>query len=514
MTDAVIDRFETRYRLPADSAASMARRAAVEAPLRTMIDEHLDAALARLALGDEIVLIRSLRTEIRLGRGMTTWQAGMGWSEAIVAAVEQRLREPDPDQVLRFRRRLDALAAFVDCVLENRSDRDWVWRQLDFMPSADQPASASARRAALPDALVATPDQLPPLLRLLGRRDLIGGLAGVLDDGVVETLAWSTAQALGLAPSIGALASEALARARRAAPPWARATVGGRSFLEALRTAPAKDRPAWARLAVLTLEPHRLLARRTQLDDLAARWLVLADDAGSETVTGAASGASGETWAASPSHRPLTENALSTSGSQPPASRLPHSPLEARSARGERANIAAAAEPTAKPRPWTTARAPHCTRFGGLMLLAPALAESQAGTSLFEIDDDQRLQARLHALAMTLAAKAEPDDPAALAFAGLDPGAAPPSADPNDSDEVEAAARTVADWLAQRLPDWPPALRVARLIERTATILAEPGWIEVEFSLADVDPDIRRAGLDLDPGYLPWLGLVLKYCYV
>lgn len=514
MTDTVIDRFKTRYRLPADPAASMDRRAAIEAPLRTMIDEHLDAALARLALGDEIVLIRSLRTEIRLGRGLTTWQAGMGWSEAIVAAVEQRLREPDPDQVLRFRRRLDALAAFVDCVLEDRFDRDWAWRQMEFLPPADQPASASARRAALPDALVAPPDQLPPLLRLLARRDRIAGLAVVLEDGAVEALAWSAAQALGLAPSIGALADEAIAGARRAAPPWARATVGGRSFLEALRIAPAEDRPAWARLAVLTLEPHRLLAGQTQLDDLAARWLVLADAAGSETETGGAPGASGEASAVSPSRRPPAENALSPSRNPPPVSRLRPPPFEVRSARGERANIAATTGPAANPRPWTKVRAPHRTRFGGLMLLAPAVAESQAGASLFEVDDDQRLQARLHALAMTLAAEAEPDDPAVLVFAGLDPGAAPPPADPVDRDEVEAAAQTVADWLAQRLPDWPPAQRVARLVERTATILAEPGWIEVEFSLADVDPDIRRAGLDLDPGYLPWLGLVLKYRYV
>jgi hypothetical protein len=513
MVDAVIERFETRFRLPADPAASMARRAAVETPLRAMIDEHLDAALARLALGDEIVLVRSLRTAIRLGRGVTAWQAGMGWSEAIVAALEQRLREPDLDEVLRFRRRLDALAAFVDCALEARSDRDWAWRQMDILPPSAEPASAAERLAAVPDALVAESDQLPPLLRLLARRDRIAGLAVAFEAGAVDDLVWVMAQAIGVAASAGAIPSEAIARARQALPPAARATVGGRSFLRAI-LATQFDRATWARLAALTLEPHRLFVGQAELDALAARWLVLAE----ETARGASARPASDLSEASPGGtfarpRPAEDTSGdSRSGAFDPRARP--SPGDGRAGREGRTDSTASTDAAPAPRPKARVRTPLWTRFGGLMLLAPVVAESGAGERLFDVDDDQRLRARLHALALRLAEGAEPDDPAALAFAGLDPDAGPPSADPAERTEVETAAETIGAWLAERLPDWKAAERVARLVGREATILAEPGWVEVEFSLSDVDPAIRRAGLDLDPGYLPWLGLVLKYRYV
>jgi hypothetical protein len=32
--------------------------------------------------------------------------------------------------------------------------------------------------------------------------------------------------------------------------------------------------------------------------------------------------------------------------------------------------------------------------------------------------------------------------------------------------------------------------------------------------LNTVDIDIRRAGLDIDPGWIGWLGSVVRFCYV
>jgi len=54
---------------------------------------------------------------------------------------------------------------------------------------------------------------------------------------------------------------------------------------------------------------------------------------------------------------------------------------------------------------------------------------------------------------------------------------------------------------------------VARVISRRAEIVADPAWIEVRLAAADVDTDVRRAGLDLDPGWLPWFGLVVRFAY-
>jgi hypothetical protein len=48
---------------------------------------------------------------------------------------------------------------------------------------------------------------------------------------------------------------------------------------------------------------------------------------------------------------------------------------------------------------------------------------------------------------------------------------------------------------------------------RQARLLADPGWIEIHFSMGDVDTTVRRARLDLDPGFVPWLGVVLRFVY-
>ena len=51
------------------------------------------------------------------------------------------------------------------------------------------------------------------------------------------------------------------------------------------------------------------------------------------------------------------------------------------------------------------------------------------------------------------------------------------------------------------------------MLPRRARITADPGWIDVHFSLRDVSTELRRAALDLDPGFLPWLGVVLRIRY-
>jgi hypothetical protein len=61
--------------------------------------------------------------------------------------------------------------------------------------------------------------------------------------------------------------------------------------------------------------------------------------------------------------------------------------------------------------------------------------------------------------------------------------------------------------------DEPPPSLIDFVCRRRAEIIADPGWIEVRFSLDEVSTEIRRAGLDLDPGYLSWLGIVVRFVY-
>jgi hypothetical protein len=125
----------------------------------------------------------------------------------------------------------------------------------------------------------------------------------------------------------------------------------------------------------------------------------------------------------------------------------------------------------------------------------------------------------LHQLALVLA-PIEARDPAALAFAGLAPDAKPAWQDEAAPTEAETRMlKTLADQIvthlatlfeADELTEISPLEFVTR---RRGEIVADTGWLEVRFSVDDVTTEIRRAGLDLNPGYVPWLGLVVMFDY-
>jgi hypothetical protein len=113
-----------------------------------------------------------------------------------------------------------------------------------------------------------------------------------------------------------------------------------------------------------------------------------------------------------------------------------------------------------------------------------------------------------------------PDDPAVLALSGVDPDL-PGDQAPPDHREAAALDRCAARWAAataSRLRpgavDPPSDLELVRLLaRRDATVVREPGWVEVVLRLDDVDLDVRRSGLDIDPGWVWWLGQVVRFHY-
>jgi hypothetical protein len=165
------------------------------------------------------------------------------------------------------------------------------------------------------------------------------------------------------------------------------------------------------------------------------------------------------------------------------------------------------------------------TGYGGVLYLVNllprvGLIETLSGDELWS---GRGLRWVLHHLSVALAAM-EPDDPAALVFAGLAPGATPPSSLQDPPTDVERAALdtlsgTITRALRETLGDRSglDARTDRQLLDavcrRPAQIAAEPGWIEVRFSPEDVSLDIRRAGLDRDPEWVPWLGIVVRFVY-
>jgi hypothetical protein len=107
-------------------------------------------------------------------------------------------------------------------------------------------------------------------------------------------------------------------------------------------------------------------------------------------------------------------------------------------------------------------------------------------------------------------------DPAVRAFCG---GWQPPAAALDHTgelalpaplaEEADRGAAKLRERLAQRLPGSEPLA----LCRRAGMIHFEPGWIELRFPLRSAQAAVRRAALDLDPGWLPWLGCVVRFVY-
>jgi len=161
------------------------------------------------------------------------------------------------------------------------------------------------------------------------------------------------------------------------------------------------------------------------------------------------------------------------------------------------------------------------TEVGGLLFLVHLVDRLETPDRLVAAAELRQRDLRwsLHRLAVALTGVAE-DDPAALAFCGLGPDAPPPSRDQPPPSEPELAvvvaiaeelARDLADALERRQE--PAEAVLGEVCRRRAEVVADLGWIDVLLELEGVSLEIRRAGLDLDPGWVPWLGVVLRFVY-
>ena len=70
------------------------------------------------------------------------------------------------------------------------------------------------------------------------------------------------------------------------------------------------------------------------------------------------------------------------------------------------------------------------------------------------------------------------------------------------------AAKTALRWYDLSLVDV-----LQKMIRRNVHIMIDSGWIDCHYNLTELDTDIRRAGFDLDPGYVFWIAKVVKIHY-
>ena len=466
------------------------------------------------------------------------------WSRAIGAAVSAAISAPADGGdrgVLRYPSRSHAMIDLVVRCLTGDRSRAWAWRQLglwperiplDVSPSATTPALPSVAGNILDEVVVEHLRRAPTLIvpafvRLSQEGRLAAAVSALGSANLVDLagLAWRTAGGhSGVTAAVRAASEPATAAVSSGVP-----ALLSRSRIAAAVAAGPGYAPdvtvACAALAVVESEPS---AARTARDPLAlvAEAVRLLEGGGRRQALPA-----GQAQAAT--------DPVPTAG--PDAGATASETDEAREAGAERGT------------------APARTAWGGLMFLLHVVddLDMPARLAANHAVATAGLRTALHALGTALLTRAAgpretvaPTDPALLAFCGLAPDAEPPAPPAGAGDEVTAAlaravnreSAAVAVEVARRVPApahgstrgaepaagetgiapagprWPEPssadTTLAFVCRRPAGIVVDPGWIDVVFSLDEVCTDVRRAGLDLDLGYLSWLGCVVRFRYV
>jgi hypothetical protein len=484
-----IGRLHARYRLAPDARATRER---LDRVLADLLDDALERAVERAGLpATGELCIHRVHAPVRLRLGGTDAGLREAWTAAIADAL-RRAAAGETSGVVRYASRRQALVDVAAGVAAGDLERAWAWRRLGLWDGPDN-ADAATLGPALVRALVAEREAIVPVIGAVARGGGLPGLGRALDGPAWLALAVAALGAAGAREGLARIALDAArdparSAAQAPAPAVALAAVARSPILDAADAAAAAAAPAdraatAAALAVLAcLEADPALA--------------LAGDEPARAAIAAA-----------------TQALVAT----PPAPRRDASLAEALARDPEpRAATLSHAQPASDPAVAPDEGEPvvHRTAAAGLLFVVHLVEALGLADELATTLEDRLLRWTLHRLGMMLAG-VEPDDPAALAFAGLGPDTAPPSRDgPPPTADEEAALARAAERVAAALDDALEADdALARVCARDGEVRADPGWIELRLALDAVDLDVRRAGLDLDPGFIPWLGTVIRFVY-
>ncbi|MFL6164107.1 MAG: hypothetical protein ACJ74U_18045 [Jatrophihabitantaceae bacterium] len=533
----------------------------VRSMLRRVAEHRLDAPLAELALPAGEWCVRRLDVTVPLDIEDNDASIERHWAASIAAALSAALAA-ESDSVIRYRRLEDALDDLVGELTAGRLTRAWAWRQLGLLDDAG-PAPEGSPAAALLAALRRRPETAGAALVRLVRRDGIVAAHRMLGGRGWQELAAIVAGAAGAAAVVrrgfDPAAEPSTARTPRAATVLERSELAAAVRRAGLRPDAGTAR-AWSVLVLAEADPAQL--RRADAGQLVAEVAErLAGPLRQRHVAG---------LAAQPAQPATGQPAISPPAAAGPAAHPGVSP-DARQRLADDAGPAGAlagkqpvarAGPAGERRPAAdqAAEAPGqststirpddrdpesdqsrrtaTTGWAGLLFLLATAATAGVPDALLADPAlaDRTLRWALHRIALLLIPVAA-DDPAALCFAGLSPFDRPPVGEPPTATEAAALDRHARRWaLATRKRLQPAGADEADRIDpdpidpdpidadpsedvlfglarRRGVVLADPGWIEVWLELAEVDLDVRRAGLDIDPGWLPWLGVVVRYRY-
>jgi hypothetical protein len=524
MSDSVaIGRLAVRWAVPAESGPDTGGGGAVrrEALVAALLDGPLEDALSDVgtAPGEEVCVRVVAVPEVCLGFSLPDAALVQAWSRAIGSAVAQALRDGGSTQgVVRYRSRSHAAVDLAVGCLTGEMGRVWAWRQLGLWPDGLGDGGPGSGGGGLPSGVAGhvarTLEErpglvVPVLVRLAetGRLESAVAAFGAAGLRTLAAAAWRSAGGGGLpvpAAVFGRPRPPAAARGGHTGlPPQgqpAAALVAGSRLAASLAAGPrfAPDMyGTWAALVVLESEPASVGTGTAGASLVAAVAFALGPDNPHWPGPGRRSAV-----APTAAEAAVVPTAAEAGGpgedSVPPAAAAG---TEADAGQGVR------------------------TAWAGLLFCLHVVGELDVPGRMAATDGGQSggLRAALYALGCEIAALAttpeppETGDAALMAFCGLAAGGGQgaPEASEGLRSAVRFEARRVAAELSRRVaPDDADAAAVlARVCRRRARIVCDPGWTDVVLDLDAVDTDVRRAGLDLDPGYLPWLGCVVRFRY-
>lgn len=547
------------------------RQRLLDACLNDAIEEHLEFALTEAGIDDEEeICLRLVHVPLSFNFGQSQSATSQHWSSIISRHVRLQLDKGGAN-VVRYRSRLHALFAFAEDISRHQMQRSWAWNQIglanlrmgsNLEQARTQLVTALVREPAATGAIftrLAVQQRLLSWLGEMSRHDRSRLLNGILAEAGVDrrwldvrpNLADADEPLPGTLLSNEALSSSSILN-------HLQANVGNTAW-QSLHPR------AWVVLILLELEP--LLFRRANSVVTAAIATVEKNllpvlvansdraDAGSEHL-------STEHTAKSPQLRsvkrpgqlavqkvekpPEVSQQVSAdiangheTGIEPGSTNVVTTPGDTAARRSSeltdqgRANprrLELPAEPQATPAQTAEsvpARQFITSEFAGLFLLLPLLAETTADDSSSLIDqivadpafDSRPLSWVLYRLT-NVWLPIPTDDPALRAFCDIDidaewPWSADDAATTHEHSVLAHYAARIETSLCSKVrsSEFASPSVIEGICRRYARLLIDSGWLELVFSLDRVDTEIRRAGLDLDPGFVPWLGKVVKIRY-
>jgi hypothetical protein len=488
------------------------------------LDSALEAAVERSGIDTSGELcLREINAVARLDPQQSDSTLAATLALAIAGAIEAGIGDKDAGLV-RYGSRAHAVIDLATAAVAGDFTRAWAWRRLALWSAEPTVSRTDAVRLVL-RALAAEPRHATVAVAALAAHPvLFDRFLRHASPPQLVALARAVLESAGCGHSVMAVSAEQLdgagpARLAESAHRLVLRSAIGRAALASRNAEWTADsrRHALAALIVSETEPALLHGPadrvREWIEALAAK---LAEPAAARETPAQERSRRDEPKARG-AHEPLPHSSMAAplaSGSGPD-----------RTGGAPRSSPDPAAPHPAQPQwgvqPIPDVRRRAHTRFGGLLYLVNLASRIELVQHI--VQEPRLVQRsprwRLHQLALALVPAVE-TDPAALAFAGLPPESEPPNQDQPPASETERAA--IAELRGELLGALREALDRPREAERelmdfvcrrTAEIVADPGWLEVRLSLDEVRTEIRSAGLDLDPGWVPWLGIVIRFVY-